>query len=131
MTNFTHKNLLDVDNAAAGRERWARWTGSPLRPQRDRVRAPRHQLLLGSPNFRTPFGHSHREQEEAYVIVSGSGRMRLEDEIIELKPWDVVRVAPTVVRAYESGPDGLVIIAVGNDRPEGGDGEMVKDFWTD
>ncbi len=57
--------------------------------------------------------------------------MRLGDEIVELKQWDVVRVAPDVVRGFEGGPEGLGIIAVGNDRPEGGDGEMVEDFWTE
>jgi hypothetical protein len=57
--------------------------------------------------------------------------MRLDDEVIELQQWDVVRVAPAVVRAFEGGPEGLEIIAIGNDRPEGGDGVMVHDFWTD
>ena len=84
-----------------------------------------------NPNFRTPFGHRHREQEEAYVVVSGSGRMKLDDEVIDLSQWDVMRVAPAVVRAFEAGPDGLELIAIGNDRPEGGDGEMVQDFWPE
>jgi hypothetical protein len=57
--------------------------------------------------------------------------MRLDDEVVDLAPWDVIRVAPGVVRAFEGGPDGLTMIAVGNDRPEGGDGEMVQDFWTE
>src|SRR5581483_1013392 len=81
------------------------------------------------PGHRFPFGHRHREQEEAYVIISGSGRAKLDDEIVELKPWDVLRVAPKVVRSFEGGPDGLELIAIGNDRPEGGDGEKVDDFW--
>ena len=76
-------------------------------------------------------GHRHREQEEAYVVVSGSGRAKLGDEIIELNQWDVLRVAPHVVRAFEGGPDGLELIAVGADRPEGGDGEMVEDHWPE
>jgi hypothetical protein len=57
--------------------------------------------------------------------------MRLDDEIVELSKWDVVRVAPGVGRAFEGGPDGLELIAIGNDRPEGGDGEMIEDFWPD
>ena len=64
-------------------------------------------------------------------MVSGSGRMRLGDEIVELRQWDVVRVAPQVVRGFEAGPDGLELIAIGADRPEGGDGELVQDFWKD
>jgi len=65
------------------------------------------------------------------VVVEGSGRLRLGDEIVELRQWDVVRVAPDVIRGFEGGPDGMALIAVGNDRPEGGDGVMVEDFWAD
>jgi mannose-6-phosphate isomerase-like protein (cupin superfamily) len=83
------------------------------------------------PGFRSPMGHSHREQEEAYIVVGGSGRIKLNDEIVDLRRWDVVRVAPQIVRAFEGGPDGLEVIAVGADRPEGGDGVPVKDWWTD
>ena len=50
---------------------------------------------------------------------------------VELRQWDALRVAPEVVRGFEAGPDGLELIAVGSDRPEGGDGEMVRDWWTD
>jgi mannose-6-phosphate isomerase-like protein (cupin superfamily) len=82
-------------------------------------------------NFRSPFGHRHKEQEEAYVVVSGSGKIRVDDDVVELKQWDVIRVAPTAVRAFEGGPDGLELVAIGNDRPEGGDGEMVEGFWAE
>ena len=81
--------------------------------------------------MRNPVGHSHREQEEAYVVVAGSGRMRLDDEIRELRQWDVVRVAPAVVRAFEAGPDGLELIAVGGPKPEGGDGVPSDSPWPD
>jgi mannose-6-phosphate isomerase-like protein (cupin superfamily) len=83
-----------------------------------------------APNFRVPMSHSHREQEEAYVVVSGSGRVKLDDEIRDLRQWDVVRVAPSTIRAFEAGPDGLELIAAASDRPEGGDGERIDDFWT-
>jgi mannose-6-phosphate isomerase-like protein (cupin superfamily) len=83
------------------------------------------------PGFRSGMGHSHREQEEVYVVVSGSGRIKLNDDILELRPWDVVRVAPATVRALEGGPDGLEFIAIGADRPEGGDGIRAADWWTD
>ena len=63
--------------------------------------------------------------------MEGSGRIRVDDDVVELRRWDVVRVAPQSVRGFEGGPDGLVVIAVGSDRPEGGDGEMVRDWWTD
>jgi hypothetical protein len=63
--------------------------------------------------------------------VGGSRRVRLGDEVVDLKQWDAVRVAPPVVRAFEGGPDGLELIAIGSDRPEAGDGELVRDFWSD
>jgi len=74
--------------------------------------------LRYSPGVRSPSAHSHREQEEAYVVVSGSGQVRLDDEIRELRCWDVVRVNPATVRAFEAGDDGLELIAIGSDRPE-------------
>jgi mannose-6-phosphate isomerase-like protein (cupin superfamily) len=76
-------------------------------------------------------GHSHREQEEIYVVLNGSGRIKLNDEIIELRQWDTVHVAPTTVRAFEGGPDGLELLAIGSDRPEGGDGVRADNWWTD
>ena len=81
------------------------------------------------PGERFPFAHRHREQQESYVVVAGSGRMKLDDDIIELAPWDVLRVDPTVARQIEAGPDGLDIICIGGSRPDGGDGEPVADFW--
>jgi len=65
------------------------------------------------------------------VILGGSGRVKLGDEVTDVRRWDVVRVAPEVVRAFEAGPDGLEMIIVGSARPEGGDGELVEGFWTD
>jgi len=83
------------------------------------------------PGFRSPMGHRHRVQEEAYVVVSGSGRIRLGDEIHELRQWDVVRVSPETVRAFEAGADGLEVIAIGSDRPEGGDGVRAETAWVE
>ena len=87
--------------------------------------------LRFSPGVRSPSAHSHREQEEAYVVVSGSGHIRLDDEILELRRWDVVRVSPATVRAFQAGGDGLELIAVGTDRPEGGDGVFVDPAWIE
>ncbi len=81
------------------------------------------------PGERFAFAHRHREQEEAYVVIAGSGRIKLDDEIIELAPWDVLRVAPQVTRQVEAGADGLELICIGGNRPEGGDGERVEGFW--
>ena len=81
------------------------------------------------PGARMPFGHRHREQEEAYVVVAGSGRAKLDDEVIELITWDALRVAPSVVRSFEAGPDGLDLICIGGRKPKGGDTERIADFW--
>ena len=127
MPDYTIKNLKEVDDAAADRpgDVEARFGRSHLDSEHLGVSFFRY-----GPGFRSPIGHRHREQEEAYVVVSGSGRIRLDDEVVELRQWDVVRVSPAVVRAFEGGPDGIELIAVGSDRPEGGDGEMVADFWA-
>ncbi len=127
MPDYTIKNLKELDDVAADRpgDVEARFGRNHLDSEHLGVSFFRY-----GPGFRSPIGHRHREQEEAYVVVSGSGRIRLDDEVIELGQWDVVRVAPAVVRAFEGGPDGIEVIAIGSDRPEGGDGEMVQDFWA-
>lgn len=79
--------------------------------------------------FRQPFGHRHEGQEELYVVLGGSGRVTLESETRELKQWDVVRVAPSVARGFEAGPDGLEFLAFG--AGESGDAEMLESFWED
>ena len=84
-----------------------------------------------APNTRNPVSHSHREQEEAYVVAAGSGRVRLDDEIRDICQWDVVRIGPPVVRAFEAGPDGLDLIAIGGPKPEGGDGVISESPWPD
>ena len=86
------------------------------------------------PGYRFPYGHTHRTQEEVYVVLRGSGRMKLDDEIIDLKEWDAVRVAPGTWRGYEAGRDGLEIIVIGapnlgEDPRE--DVEGRRDWWTD
>jgi quercetin dioxygenase-like cupin family protein len=84
-----------------------------------------------APNVRSPFAHSHREQEEAYVVVAGSGRVLLDGKLQELRQWDVLRVSAEVVRAFEAGPDGLDLIAIGGPKPPDGDGVMGSADWPD
>lgn len=81
------------------------------------------------PGFRSPMAHRHREQEEVYVVVGGSGRLLADGAVHDLAAWDVVRVAPATVRAFEAGPDGLELLVAGSDRPEGGDGETFPAEW--
>jgi quercetin dioxygenase-like cupin family protein len=82
-----------------------------------------------APNYRAQGGHRHREQEEAYLVISGSGEVLLDGEVHPLRRWDLVRVAPEVVRAFAAGPDGMEIVAVGGPKPEGGDGEQAEVSW--
>ena len=85
------------------------------------------------PGYRFPYGHTHRTQEEVYVVVSGSGRMKIDDEIIELARWDAVRVPPGAWRGYEAGPDGLELLVIGapslGDNPRD-DVEGERDWWS-
>jgi mannose-6-phosphate isomerase-like protein (cupin superfamily) len=81
------------------------------------------------PGGRMPWGHRHRVQEEVYVVVGGSGRAKLDDEIVALEAWDVLRVAPAVVRSFEAGSEGMDVICIGGRKPQGGDTERFEDFW--
>ncbi|MBE2318584.1 cupin domain-containing protein [Solirubrobacter sp. CPCC 204708] len=83
------------------------------------------------PAARMPFGHRHREQEEVYVVVGGAGHAKLDDEIVELATWDVLRVSPHVWRSFAAGPEGLDLLCVGGRRPAGGDTERAPGFWAD
>jgi mannose-6-phosphate isomerase-like protein (cupin superfamily) len=86
------------------------------------------------PGCRFPYGHTHKKQEEVYVVVHGSGRMKLDDEIVELEEWDAVRVPPGTWRGYEAGPDGLEILVIGAPSLGGAprdDVEGLRDWWTD
>ncbi|HEV7784236.1 MAG TPA: hypothetical protein VGQ28_02800, partial [Thermoanaerobaculia bacterium] len=111
MSGFTVKNLKRVEassSAPPGLE--ARVARELLDSEHLGVSYFRYE-----PGVRTPFGHSHGEQEEAYVVVAGSGRAKLDEEIVELRRWDVLRIGPGVMRAVEGGPEGLELIAIGSD----------------
>ena len=119
-------NLRDVEDAAQAEGVEARFTRKLLASRDLGV-----SLFFYPPNYRSPVGHSHREQEEAYVVVEGSGRVRLDDQVRDLAVWDVLRVAPEVVRAFEGGPDGIRLIAVGGPKPDGGDGVRSDEPWPE
>lgn len=84
-----------------------------------------------APGFRLPFGHVHTEQEEVYLVVEGSARVKLDDEIVELATWDAVRVPPGVWRGLEGGADGAQVLALGAPNTENGDVEMQPGWWAD
>ena len=85
--------------------------------------------LVVKPGRREAFAHRHRTAEEIYVVLSGSGSVRLDDEIVELAPLDAVRVSPGVARAFEAGADGLEVLVFGAHVE--GDAELLQDFWGD
>ncbi len=128
MSSHSTVNLLDVEDAVGDR-------APGIEGRFGRKHLDSRDLGVSyfryAANLRSPMAHSHREQEEAYIVVAGSGRVLLDDELHELRQWDVLRVAPEVVRAFEAGPDGLDIIAVGGPRPEDGDGVMGAANWPD
>ena len=128
MSRFATVNLLEVEDAMGDKA-----PGLELRFGRKHLGSRDLGIshVRYEPNLRSPMAHSHGEQEEAYVVVSGSGRVLLDSEVLELRQWDVVRVAPEVVRAFESGADGLELIAVGGPKPEGGDGVVATAAWPD
>jgi len=84
-----------------------------------------------APNYRLPFAHKHKNQEEVYVLVSGTLRAKLEDEIIDLKQWDALRVHKDTVRSFEAGPEGAEMIAIGAPNTGPGDADVIQDWWMD
>ena len=84
-----------------------------------------------APGYRVPFGHRHTEQEEIYLVVSGSALVKLDDEILELAQWDAVRIPAGVMRSFGAGPDGAEILAFGAPNTDNADIEMEQDWWTD
>jgi quercetin dioxygenase-like cupin family protein len=128
MSRYSAVNLLEIDDSVGDRA-----PGIEGRFGRKHLdsRDLGVSLFRYAPSLRSPMAHSHREQEEAYVVVAGSGRVLLDGEVLDLRQWDVVRVAPEVVRSFEAGPDGLDIIAVGGPKPEDGDGVMGTAEWPD
>jgi uncharacterized cupin superfamily protein len=84
-----------------------------------------------APSFRMPFGHKHKQQEEIYVVISGSLRIKLEDEVVELEPFDAVRVHKDTMRGFEAGREGAELIAIGAPNTGPGDGDTVQGWWSD
>jgi mannose-6-phosphate isomerase-like protein (cupin superfamily) len=125
---FTHKKLTDVKDSAPefGMEdvQEARFAKQDLEAEKTGV--SHHRL---KPNQRTPFGHRHEEAEEVYVVIGGSGRIKLDDEIVEVERLDAIRVSPEVIRAFEAGPGGIEVIAMG--ARHDGDGEVIPGWWSD
>ncbi len=130
MAGYTIVNLKEVEDQAPkfghSPNLEARFARVPLELENSGI-----SYFRVAPNFRIPFGHRHQRQEEVYVLVGGSGRMKLGDEVVELKAWDAVRVPPETVRGFQAGPEGAEYLAFGAPNTENRDVEPVPGWWTD
>ena len=127
MAGYTHKNLLDVEDAA---EKFGFSESQESRFAHGDLEAEQTGFSLHrvKPGKRQPFGHHHDEAEEVYVVIGGSGRAKLGDDVVDLRRLDAVRVSAGVMRAFEAGGDGLEILAFGPRRAEDR-GEIVPGWW--
>lgn len=128
MPNYTHTNLAAVEDAAVkggfSEFQEARFAGTDL--ELDSLGVS-YQIV--KPNKHHAFGHRHKEAEEVYVVLDGSGKVHLDDEEVEVGRLDAIRVAPEVTRGFEAGPDGLELIVFSRSAP--GDAEIVPEFFED
>jgi len=126
---FTKKRLSDVEDSAPkfgyGDVQQARFANSDL--EVEQAGLAYHRLVPGK---RQGFGHKHDRAEEIYIVLAGAGRVKLDDEIVDLEPLDAVRVGPGVIRQFEAGPDGLEYLAVGA-LADKDDFELLHGWWDD
>jgi mannose-6-phosphate isomerase-like protein (cupin superfamily) len=127
-TAYTLKTLTDVEDSGVkfgmSEIQEARFAKNDLETSDTGVSL--HRL---KPGKRQPFAHKHEKAEEVYVVLGGSGRVKLDDEIVDIRALDAIRVAPTVIRAFEAGPEGLDVLAFGPRYD--GDGETIQGWWSD
>ena len=128
MSNYAIVNLKELEDSAAGQAAGieARFARKHLGSEHIGVTYLRYE-----PSVRSPMAHSHREQEEVYVVMRGAGKVRLGDEVRDVRQWDVVRVSPATIRAFEAGPEGMEFLAIGSQRPDGGDGIQAPTAWVE
>ena len=125
---YTHKSLTDVKDSAPD---FGFGEHAEMRFAKDEFDSEDTGFTYHrtNPNVHSGFGHRHQEAEEVYVVISGSGRVKLDDDIIEIQRLDTIRVAPEVWRSFSAGPDGLELIAFGPRHD--GDGEVDPQWWTE
>jgi mannose-6-phosphate isomerase-like protein (cupin superfamily) len=126
--SFTIKNLREVEDMAAaqglGEVQEARFAHGDLEAEQTGV-----SLQRVKPGKRHAIAHRHKQAEEVYVVISGSGRIKLDDQVEEIGPLDAIRVGPSVIRSFEAGDEGLELLAFGPRAK--GDAEIVQDFSWD
>jgi mannose-6-phosphate isomerase-like protein (cupin superfamily) len=126
MSDYAIKNISDLEDSAVkfglSPQVEARFGRNALEAEKGGFS---YQKL--EPNYRQGFGHVHKSQEEIYVIISGGGRVKIGDDIVEINRLDAIRVAPRTPRAFEAGAEGIEFLAFG--AGESGDADMIQDFW--
>jgi uncharacterized cupin superfamily protein len=123
---YAKTNLRQVEDSAAkhgaGETQEARFPRVELGMEQTGL-----NYLIVKPGRREAFAHRHHQAEEVYVVLAGSGQVKLDAELVALDPLDVVRVSPGTTRSFEAGPDGLQVLIFGAHTE--GDGELVNGFW--
>ncbi len=127
MPDWTKKNFDDLRDVSP-QDAQMQW-----RFAREALRSPELGVsrFTYDPGARMPWGHRHRVQEEAYIVVGGSGRAKLDDEVVELRAWDALRIAPGTWRGLEGGSDGAEVVAFGAPNTDNEDIEMDQEWWGD
>ena len=128
MSDFTHKNITEVDDSAPGFGFGEMGEVRFAKEAFDTEQTGFTHIKL-NPGQRIPFGHKHDQAEEIYVVIAGSGRIKLDDEIVEIVELDAIRISPEVGRSFEAGEEGITVLAMGTRHD--GDGELLQDWWTD
>ena len=128
MTTWTQANMrTDVEDSAVegglSPDVEARFARTDLGAERIGVS---YQRL--APGVRQSFGHKHGQDEEVYVVVAGSGRVKVDRDIVELNEWDALRVAPETMRCFEAGEKGMTYLAFGMHTDD--DVEMHPGWWN-
>jgi mannose-6-phosphate isomerase-like protein (cupin superfamily) len=129
MRGYTKTNLRQVENSAPK-------FGMPSELEARFARTPIGGETLGlslfrlAPGFRIPFGHKHKSQEEVYVVVAGSGRIKVGDDVVDVAQWDAVRFDKDTMRNVEAGPDGIEYVAFGAG-DDASEVEMAQGWWTE
>jgi mannose-6-phosphate isomerase-like protein (cupin superfamily) len=131
VADYTLKNLKqDVEDSAVeyglSPALEARFAREPLETAKTAV-----SYLRLAPGERVPWGHTHKQQEEVYIVVSGSGRIKLDEELVDLGQWDAVRIPPQTMRDVEGGPGGIELLLIGAPNVGPDDAEVSQGWWAD
>jgi uncharacterized cupin superfamily protein len=125
---YAKKNLRDVKDSAVehglSEKQEARFPRGDLGAEQTGM-----NFLVVKPGQHEAFAHRHRTAEEIYVVLGGGGKVKLDDQLVDLAPLDAVRVSPGVARSFAAGPEGLQVLIFGPHVEA--DSELVQDFWQD